>query len=131
MFKRSFLKVLLVGALFLGACSNGSVEDGFRYDKKVKIDDTATLGDLDKSQWELNLSKDSFDSDTELTMEVVLLKKMRKPWQLSFQLLSAPVSLNVKDREGIRLSTPATIKVKIPDDYTGPFSSRFYGLLHG
>lgn len=124
MFKRSFLKVLLVGVLFLGACSSGSIEDGFSYDKKVKINDIATLGELDKSQWELNLSKDSFDMDTELSMDV-LSEEDAQAMAADFQLLSAPVSLNVKDKDGIRLSTPATIKVKIPDDYTGPYSSLF------
>ena len=124
--KRSNLKVFLIGVLLLSACSSGSVEKGFSYDKKVGIDDTATLGELDKSQWELNLSKDSFDADTELTMNV-LSEEEAQAMAGDFQLLSAPVSLNVKDRDGIRLSSPATIKVKIPDDYTGPYSSLFMG----
>ena len=124
--KRSNLKNFLIGVLLLSACSNGSVEKGFSYDKKVGIDDTATLGELDKSQWELNLSKDSFDADTELTMSV-LSEEEAQAMAGDFQLLSAPVSLNVKDRDGIRLSSPATIKVKIPDDYTGPYSSLFMG----
>lgn len=124
--KRSYLKIFLIGVLLLSACSNGSVEKGFSYDKKVGIDDTATLGELDKSQWELNLSKDSFDADTELTMNV-LSEEEAQAMAGDFQLLSAPVSLNVKDRDGIRLSSPATIKVKIPDDYTGPYSSLFMG----
>ncbi|HCT63653.1 MAG TPA: hypothetical protein DIC19_06090 [Erysipelotrichaceae bacterium] len=128
MHKRIFLKALLVSILFLNACSSGSVEDGFSYEKKVGIDDTATLGELDKSQWELNLSKDSFDMETELSMDV-LSEEDAQAIAGDFQLLSAPVSLNVKESDGIRLSTPATIKVKIPETYTGPYSSLFMGYL--
>ncbi len=124
--RRSILKIILVGVLLLSACSSGSVEDGFNYEKRISIDDTATLGDLDESQWELNLNKDSFDEDTDLTMKV-LSEEETQAIASNFQLLSAPIALNIKDKDGVRLSTPATIKVKIPDDYTGPYSSLFMG----
>lgn len=46
------------------------MKDGFKYEKKMGIDDTATLGELNKRQWELNLNKDLFDEATEFTMDV-------------------------------------------------------------
>lgn len=123
---KRFIKALLGFTLFLSACSNGSVEKGFSYEKKVGLNDQVTLGDLAKGQWELNLNKDSFDVEQELTMNILSTEEAEQMAD-DFQLLSAPVSMSVKDLDGIRLSTPATIKVKIPDSYDGPLSSIFMG----
>lgn len=124
MIKKRLIIITLASLLLLSACSSGSVEKGFKFEKKVNMDENVILGDLNKSQWELNLSKDSFDKEVELTMQV-LSTEDATALVGDFQFLSAPASFNVKDMQGVRLSTPATVKIKIPDDYTGAYSSLF------
>ena len=114
--------------LFLTACSNGSVENGFTYEKTIKQDQSVVVGELEQSQWELTLNKDAFEEDVKLTMSV-FSKEDTEAIAGSFQLFNAPVSLSIEDATNVRLATPATIKVNLPQDYTGPYASLFMGYL--
>ena len=123
MLKCRFIKVLFVGGLLLSSCSGNVGDKGYVYDKTIEMTQGSVVGNLSESQWELDLKSDSFEKKTDLSMKVVKVAESELLSEFSF--LSNPVELSVKDEKSVRLSTPATLRVQIPKEYTGPLSSVF------
>lgn len=90
-------------SLLLSACSNGSSEDGFEFKKTVKLNEKTTIGDLNKSYWELKLGEESFQDDVSLTMRVVSEEERTNLESGSFTLLSAPVEFTINEQANVRL----------------------------
>lgn len=108
--------IILLSCLILSACSSGSSKDGFEYTKNVK--DATKIGDLSKSQWELELYKDSFEEAVDLTMRVLPEEEKIKFETSSFKLLSSPVEFTIKDQTNVRLAKSGNVTIKLPDEYS-------------
>ena len=105
-------------SLLLSACSNGSSEDGFEFKKTVKLNEKTTIGDLNKSYWELKLGEESFQDDVSLTMRVVSEEERTNLESGSFTLLSAPVEFTINEQANVRLQNYGLVTIKIPDSYS-------------
>lgn len=122
--------IFVLVCLSLGACSSGgSSEKGFEYTKSVKNKDTVEIGDLNESQWSLELNKETFTDTVDLTMRVVTEEEKNNLETDFFKLLSAPVEFSLKDQTNVRLGNEGLVTIKIPDTY--PKDSTYEDLFLG
>lgn len=117
--------------ILISACSNGNVKDGFEFKETIKVNDEVNIGDLNKNQWKLELDKDSFNDDVELTLRIVSETERTELETENFKLLSAPIEFNISEQTNVRLQNPGLVTVKIPDSYTndGTYENLFIGYL--
>lgn len=117
--------------ILISACSSGNVKDGFEFKETIKVSDEVNIGDLNKNQWKLELDKDSFMDEVELTMRIVSETERTELETDNFKLLSAPIEFNVSEQTNVRLQNSGHVTVKIPDSYTneGTYENLFIGYL--
>jgi len=117
--------------ILISACSNGNEKDGFEFKETIKVSDEVNIGDFNKNQWKLELDKNSFIDEVELTIHIVSEAERTELETENFKLLSAPIEFSVTEQSNVRLQHSGNVMVKIPDSYTndGTYENLFIGYL--
>lgn len=107
----------LIGIVLLSGCSKPTekiseepkAEDVKTVEQEVKYSDESILGEAEKDGSSILLPENTFDENV-----VVTLEPLGNYSSEGFEFIGKPISVNVKEKNTIRLNQPATVTFKIP-----------------
>ena len=111
----SFCIVIPLFTTLSGCSSDNLFKKSATVVKNISSDKAYTVGSTSKTGWQLDIPKGTFDSNEELTMNVLSAEDSRK-FSGDAELVGGVVDISIKSKEAVRLNAPVTVKMKLPAD---------------
>jgi len=118
--KRLVSKVIIfimVSLIFSGCGGKSDPTFGGTIDKKIKAEKTATVGNALEDGWQIDISKDTFDDDVKLKMDILTTKESKEYKNDDFKFYGTPVEFSIDGEDNVRLNKPIKATLKIPSKY--------------
>lgn len=100
----------------LGGCGKNPAQTGAAAEQNISADKKATVGDLSKTGWQLDLPEDAIEGDSKLTMKVLSEAEAQNYQSGGFTFYGTPVEIKLAGRENVRLGEPVSVTMRIPKE---------------
>jgi hypothetical protein len=91
-------------------------EKGATVEVSVQADEKTTVGDLEKTGWQLEIPANAFDRHVSLTMNVLPAAAAVSHKSTAFEFIGTPVEIAAGEEERVYLRQPVTVTLQIPKD---------------
>ena len=108
--------VLSLAAILSGCSANYPLKKGAKVEQSISVDKEYTVGDVSKTDWQLNVPKNTFDENTTITMNVLTNSENEKYKNTAFDFVGTIVEITAGNEKSVRLNKPVTITMQIPND---------------
>lgn len=119
--KSMFFTIALIGLGLLlsvstSGCSNSQNPDDGLFTQEITRDVETTVGTFETTKWQLQVPKDAFDEDVNLSMKLLSENEIGALTHSEMEIIGSPVEITAGDNLHTYLSQPVTMGLKLPDD---------------
>jgi hypothetical protein len=99
----------------LSGCANHKpYEKGLKLDQIISEKKDYKVGNITKTGWQLAITKNTFDEDINLLMQVLSKEENEAYISEAFHMIGTAVKITAGDEESVRLNHPVIVSMKLP-----------------
>lgn len=110
------LFVLLFVSFGLMGCGKNATDNETSVQQKISKDNETTVGDFDKTSWQLQVPVGAFDEEVDLTMKILTEAEAARFNGADATIIGTPVEIVTGNEGHTYLNQPVTITLKIPEE---------------